>query len=222
MHEIKELAQRVQTLEHSNRRLRVILLSALSLAAMVALMGSASDQTPSVLEAQKCVLRDAGGHVRGSLFATESSWGLVLYNSDSSKGAAFIVSGQGSAAMLMNKKGHPGIAAMASDELHTIEVTDLNTNRTAVELVDNGQGSALAFRDGNGTDRVDIGFPSTGEGTILFNNANSITRTALSEDAGLATFDAKGSFVWAAGFDGFSKEEQKRIREAIQNSMPHR
>jgi hypothetical protein len=163
------------------------------------------------------------GDNRGSLFATDSSWGLVLYNPDSSKGAAFIVSGLGSAAMLMNKKGYGGIAAMASEEANYLAVSDLETNRTSIELKNNGQASMLRFLDGNATDRVTIGLTPASGAAILLNDLGSKTRTALwEENPGLAIFDAEGSFVWSAGFDGLSKEDQKAIRLLMDKSRPHR
>lgn len=66
---------------------------------------------------------------------------------------------------------------------------------------------------------MSLGLLSGGQGAVLLNDANSLTRTALSEDGGLTMFDAKGSFVWSAGFDGLSKEEQETVRKLIQK-MP--
>lgn len=108
------------------------------LTGIAVLMGSGPSPGPPVLEAQKLVLKDAAGHERGSMFTTDSSWGLVLYNADQSKGAAFIVSAKlGSTAILMDKTGHGRVAAWGNN------VADLRTNQTAFELKNNGQGSAL-------------------------------------------------------------------------------
>ena len=87
--------------------------------------------------------------------------------------------------------------------------------KARVELKNSPKGSALGFRDDNGTDRVDVALGSPFGGGIVINDANSITRTILTEDVGLATYDGKGSFLWAAGLDSFDKESQKRIRETI-------
>lgn len=215
-----KLTYRVQQLERFNKRLRAALIVVVLLGGILGLLGMASSQPPSILEAQQFVLKDAAGHQRGSLFASDSSWGLVLYNPDQSKGAAFIITKKfGSAAMLMDRAGHDRIAAYANDDESNFSIADLRTNETAFELKNSGQGSALIFRDGNGTDRVSLGLASGGGAVLLLNDASSVTRTALSEDMGLAQFDAKGEFKWAAGWDGFTKEEQDRMRPYMQKSL---
>jgi len=118
----------------------------------------------------------------------------------------------------MNKKGG-GISAMANEEGNTFAVTDPETLHTAVEVKTTLQGAGLRLVDPAGTDRVDLTLPRTGESGIILNDANSQTRTALLESSpGLATFDAKGAFVWSAGFDGLPKEAQDAIRAFFQKS----
>lgn len=211
------LENRISRLEFSNRRLRRSFVALLLTLAAVLLMGNLPNQSPPVLEAQRFVLKDASGHERGSLFATDTSWGLVLYNPDSSKGAAFIVSNLGSAAMLMNAKGSPGVAAMASDDMNTLSITNLKTGHTAAELKNTAEGSALRFLDANQIDRVDVALPPSGGAAVLFNDPMSKTRTMVSENyPGISTWDQQGSFVWAAGFDGLSKDDQEKIRTLMQ------
>jgi hypothetical protein len=140
MSETRELACRVQKLEHFNKRLRAMLIVVILLVGLVVLMGRSSNQSPPVLEAQRFVLKDSAGHERGSLFTTDSSWGLVLYNPDSSKGAAFIVSTKfGSTSMLMDNAGHGRIAAYANEEGSNINIADIKTNQTAFELKNDQQ-----------------------------------------------------------------------------------
>jgi hypothetical protein len=110
------------------------------------------------------------------------------------------------------------MAAYVTDDESNFMISDIETHKTRFELKNNAQGSALTFRDGNGTDRVGIGFSAAG-GAVVFNDANSTTRTVLDENVGLVTFDPKGSFVWGVGFDKFSKEEQEAMRKIMENSF---
>lgn len=223
MDETRDLINRMARLERTNARLRLLLSLAMLLAGVVILMGNRSTEPPAVLEAQKFVLKDGAGHERGALFTTDVSWGLILYNSDSSKGAAFVVSDSGNAAMLLNKKGESGLTAMATEQANTLAIDDLGTNSTAVELKSVARASVLRFLNTKGIDKVDITVPRTGGAAMLLNDDGSRTRTILSEDyPGLATFNAKGDFVWAAGFDGFSKEEQNAMRTIMQKSASQR
>jgi hypothetical protein len=42
-------------------------------------MGAASP-TPRIIEAENIILRTGGGTERGELFASDTAWGLVLFN----------------------------------------------------------------------------------------------------------------------------------------------
>jgi hypothetical protein len=167
-----------------------------------------------VIEAQRFVLKDAAGRERGSLFANDQVWGLVLYNGDSSKAAALVVTGGSSAVLLNDGQGNSGIAAYAKSDESNLAMFDTK-GHARIELKNSAKGSVLGFRDGNGTDRVDVAFGSPFGGGMVINDANSKTRTALAEEGpGVATYDAKGAILWAAGLDSFDKDTQKRIREA--------
>src|SRR5260370_38796098 len=86
-----------------------------------------------------------------------------------------------------------------------------------IELKNSPKGSVLGLRDDNGTDRVDVAFAAPDGGGVVINDANSTTRTLLGErEPGIATFNPKGSFLWAAGLDTFDKDSQKRIQEAAE------
>jgi hypothetical protein len=217
MTELDQVQVRVRRLELANARLSVLLTLVVLVTTAIVLMGSTGPQK-SVLEAQQFVLKDSAGQERGSLFATESSWGLVLYNRDSSKAAAFFVSDNGNSAMLNDRKGNSRIMAYANDKESNLAMFDVDTHQTKVEVKNNPEGAAIAFRDGNGVDRIGMGLSSAG-GVVTINDANSTTRTVLDANLGLATFDPKGSFVWGAGFDRFSKEEQQAMRKVIEDSM---
>jgi hypothetical protein len=213
---LDELFRRVQWLERSNRRLRVILTGLGLGGATILLMGTVSSpgSVPPVLEAQRVVLKDTAGHERGSLFVTDQSWGLVLYNRDSSKAAALVVTDYGSSVLVNDGHGKSGMAMFAQSDESSLAMFDAN-QKARIELKNNANGSALGFRDGNGTDRVDVAFTPHDGGGIVMNDANSAPRTLLGErEPGLMTFDAKGGFLWAAGLDGFDEDTQKRIRQA--------
>jgi hypothetical protein len=91
-----------------------------------------------------------------------------------------------------------------------------------MELKTNSEASLLRFLDAKGIDRVDLTLMHTGTSALLLNDAASETRTVLNEDSpGLATFDPKGTFVWSAGFDGLSKQEQEKIRVLMQKPKQH-
>jgi hypothetical protein len=217
MTEMDQLLIRIGKIERSNKRLRALLGIAALAAILLLFLGTASTP-PSVLEAQRFVLKDPAGHERGSLFATDKSWGLILYNGDASKGAALVISTVGNSMLINDHKGTPRIAAYASDDQSNFMISDIETHKSKIELKNNPQGSALTFRDGNGTDRVGMGFSAAG-GVVLFNDANSTTRTVLDENVGLITFDPKGSFAWGVGFDKCSKEEQEAMRKIMENSF---
>jgi hypothetical protein len=211
-----ELLLRVQQVERSNRRLRTALAVLALVCATILLMGTVSspESVTPVLEAQRFVLRDASGHERGSLFSTDQSWGLVLYNRDASKAAAIAVTDYGSSVLIDDGHGKSGIAMFAQSDESNLAMFDAN-QKARIELKNNANGSALGFRDGNGIDRVDVAFTPHDGGGIIMNDANSSPRTLLGErEPGLMTFDVKGAFLWAAGLDGFDKDTQKKIRGA--------
>ncbi|HEY2498275.1 MAG TPA: hypothetical protein VGK24_14520 [Candidatus Angelobacter sp.] len=218
MTELKDLMARVDKLESSNKVLRVLLTVTVLTAGLLIVLGVAAP-IPSVLEAQKFVLKDASGHERGSLFTSGTTSGLVLYNPDSSRAAAFVASPGGNSTMLMDHKGNARAFIYVSDDESNLALFDLKTKQPKIELKNAAPGSALVFRDDNGTDRISVGFAPTG-GAVLLNDANSTSRTAIDEDAGLTKFDAKGDFIWMAGFDALDKDEQKRVRDVIQKSLP--
>jgi len=192
----------------------VVAVSVLSVGAIL-LMGSAPI-VPAVLEAQRFVLKDAAGHERGSLFATDSAWGLVLYNRDSSKAAAFSVTDTGSVVMLADHKGNPRDAMLVNDDENSLAMWDKKTNHIKIELKNAAEGSSLAFRDDNGTDRLGLVFSSSAGGGMTINDTNSTTRAAVTEKPpGLTLFDAEGAFVWMSGIDSLDKDEQKRVRDLI-------
>jgi len=203
---VDELLLRVQQLERSNKRLRCFLATLALAGGTVVLMGTAAPQhsVPPVIEAQQFVLKDAAGHERGSLFTNDQVWGLVLYNRDSSKAAALAVTEGSNAVLLNDGQGKSGIAAYAKSDESNLAMFD-------------AKGSVLGLRDDNGTDRVDVAFAAPDGGGVVINDANSTTRTLLGErEPGIATFNPKGSFLWAAGLDSFDKDSQKRIREAAE------
>jgi hypothetical protein len=79
-----EFEDRLARVEKSNRQLKAtVLIFVLGLAAF-AVMG-ASQTAPGTLEVQKIILKDALGNERGQLFATDTIWGLVLFNKNGSK-----------------------------------------------------------------------------------------------------------------------------------------
>lgn len=215
---VDELLLRVQQLERSNKRLRCFLATLALAGGTVVLMGTAAPQhsVPPVIEAQQFVLKDAAGHERGSLFANDQVWGLVLYNRDSSKAAALAVTEGSNAVLLNDGQGKSGIAAYAKSDESNLAMFDAK-GHARIELKNSPKGSVLGLRDDNGTDRVDVAFAAPDGGGVVINDANSTTRTLLGErEPGIATFNPKGSFLWAAGLDSFDKDSQKRIREAAE------
>jgi hypothetical protein len=216
-----ELVLRIEQLERSNNRLRRCFIAITLGAAIIVLMGTAApkQQVPPAIEAQKFVLKDAAGNERGSLFATDAAWGLVLFNSDSSKGVGLVSSTYGNSFMLDDPNGKSGIFMYVNGDERNLAIFDGTTPTARMELKNTPKGSAFGLRDEKGTDRVDVALGPPYGGGIAISDANSITRTVLVEDEpSLVTFDAKGSFQWAAGLDGFDKDSQKRIRVAA-NSL---
>ncbi|HYB71597.1 MAG TPA: hypothetical protein VEH80_13040, partial [Candidatus Bathyarchaeia archaeon] len=63
-----ELTRRLERLERENRRLKLLgLLAAVGLASLTVMGQTAPTQVANAVEAERFVLRDAGGHVRGTL-----------------------------------------------------------------------------------------------------------------------------------------------------------
>ena len=194
---VDDLLFRLQQLERSNKRLRVFLAAFSLVGGIVVLMGTAPTQhsVPAVIEAQQFVLKDAAGHQRGSLFANDQGWELALYNRNSSKAAAIIVTPDSNGILLNDSQGKSGIAAYAKTDESNLAMFDVK-GHAKIEVKNTSKGSALSFRDNNGIDRVDVAFTNVDGGGVVMNDANSKTRTILGErEPGLVTFDPKGSLV---------------------------
>lgn len=73
-----EIYERLNRLERSNRRLKMLLSACLCGGVALFLMGAASN--PKVVEAEKFLLRDSAGVERGEMFASEAARGLVFFN----------------------------------------------------------------------------------------------------------------------------------------------
>jgi hypothetical protein len=134
---MEEIHIRVQQLERSNKRLRGFTTVAILLCGVILLMATTAPQdVPLVIKAQQFVLQDAAGHERASLFTKDNAWGLVLYNGDSTKGAAIIVSEHGNSVLLNDSKEKSGMAMFAKDEESTLGMYD-TTGKTRIELKNN-------------------------------------------------------------------------------------
>jgi hypothetical protein len=164
---------RLEALERDNRRLRrygalLVVGMAMLLGLAVVLVYTRRSVTPEIA-AQRFVLRDAGGNIRGA-------WGVA---EDSSLRLVF-----------QDQAGRPRIkVSLLNDGSAGISLADSGGNPRAVFALETTEGGSLVFADGTGRTRTVLGVSADGSANVVFADRNGATRAGLGVDTrGLGTF----------------------------------
>ncbi len=211
-----EISDRLDRLERSNRNLKTALSGCLCCAVAVMVMGaSATPTTPKVIDAEKVILRDAAGNERGQLFASENSWGLVLFNKNGSKAAALVVSPALNAILLSDQNGNVRQTVTSDLNESHWSVFHPGSDTSQFEVVDNAQGTALSFHDKANNPQVELGVSTKGSALIMSDSQGAIRASMTGQGIGFALFANDGKFQWAPGLDNFSPEEREKIKALV-------
>ncbi len=206
------LEQRLDDLERSNRRMRAGLVVCL-LAAIVLFTMAARPSAPKVLEAEKIVLRDTNGNQRGQLFASEKSWGLVLYTEGGQQALGLIASTTVNGLLISDQNGY-GRQMFTSDKNQTTwGIFHPGSKVAQVEITDKLAGTELVVRDRTDVQRVELGVTDKGPGLAL-SDANGTMRTALS-DGEIASFSEDGKVNWSPEWERLSPEEKQKVKSLL-------
>lgn len=210
------LCERLDRLELSNRRLKAMLSILLCTGAVLLFVGAAA---PKVVEAEKFILRDAGGVARGEIFANENGRGLVFFNKNGERALALLVSDQVNGLIVMDQNGNVRQSITSKMDGSNLSVYHPGSDSAQFEVVDSGLGTAITFRDRTNGDRVSMGISDKGAAVTL-NDKNGAARAVMS-DGGLSfvSFSKDGDIAWSPGWDKFSPEEQRQINRAIRGNL---
>jgi hypothetical protein len=179
------------------------------------MMTGAASPAPKVIEAQKIILRDTAGNERGELFATDTSWGLVLFNKNNTRAASLAVGSEMNVLLLFDQKGNIRQVFSAGMNESACNVLRPGSDSAQFAVTDNPQGTALTVRDGANNDRITLGLSPQGAGIVLA-DANGATRTIMGDSTlGFVVFSKDGALEWSPGWDKFSPDEKKRLRELL-------
>jgi hypothetical protein len=183
--EVRDLVQRLDRLEKRNRRLNGGLIAALTAFSAIVLMGQASP-SPRVVEAQKFVLKDADGNVRGWLAIIGKGSELTLGNANAQPMISLEVSTDsgdlhfyGSRRSGMNfgiNSGNPSISILNAD----------GQGGAGITFAKNGP--SLKLQDGNGFSAV------VGTSEIQNNDRQAKYTSAAS----VTLFDKNKNVIWRA------------------------
>lgn len=164
---------RLEALERDNRRLRrygalLVVGMAMLLGLVVVLVYTRRTVTPEIA-AQRFILRDASGAVRGA-------WGVA---EDSSLRLVF-----------QDQAGRPRIkVSLLNDGSAGISLADSGGKPRAVFALEASEGGSLVFADAAGRPRTVLGVSADGAANVVFADRNGATRAGLGVDTrGLGTF----------------------------------
>lgn len=142
--EFKDIPERLAKLEKQNRRLQGALLGTLIVFSTIILMGQAAP-SPRILEAQKFVLKDGNGNVRGWMGVIGNGSELNLGNANQHPMISLEVSNDagdlhfyGSRRSGMNlgiNSGHPSVSIVGADGVGSTGIA-FGTNGPSVRLED--------------------------------------------------------------------------------------
>ena len=204
------LEKRICDLERSNRRMRAAFSVCLCCAVAMILMG-ASSPAPKVLEAQKIILRDGAGNERGELFATDASAGLILFNKNNSKAAAFVVGSELNALLLFDQNGNIRQSVSSSMDESAWNVYRPGSDPAQFSVLDNAVGTAMTIRDRTSHDRVSLGVSSKGS-IIILADAAGAARAIMGEGLGFASLTSEGTVDWSPEWERLTPEERKQLK----------
>ena len=210
---------RLARLEQSNRRLKAGLLASATLASAAVILGAAAPP-PKVYTAEKFVLVDPNGHERAELSANSKAAALQFINTNGTRGITIASSNDaGNGINLSDAKGHErAFLLVESDGDASLAITRDGLEQETFILQDNSGGTAMAIRDSEGKDRVNLGIGPKGAALAL-SDGNATPRAIIS-DVTLATYDKGGKMNWGAFPEGMTPEERKRVMDTSNLTRP--
>jgi hypothetical protein len=211
-----EIHERLDRLERSNRSLKAVLAVSLCCAVALVVMG-ANSPAPKVIEAQKVILRDNAGNERGELFATDTSWGLVLFNKNNKQAASLVVGSELNGLVLLDQNGNIRQTLTSNMDESAWNLFRPGSDSAQFAVTDNVQGTALTVRDRANNDRVSLGASPKGAAIVLADKDGAPRTIMADSHLGFVTFSKEGELEWSPGWDKMSPEEQKKIRALMQN-----
>lgn len=205
--------QRLARLELSNKRLKAAIVGMLSLVAGAAILGAAAP-APKSISAERFVLIDANGNERAELSANSSAAALQFLNADKSRSLILASGSAGNGLILSDEKGKTRASMFSSDDGSAqISLTKANSDTDSFIVKDSNQGTALAFRDSNGKDRINIGSTNKGA-SLVVNDANETPRAMVAEQ-GVVTYLKGGQVEWASFGESLTPAERKRVMDIV-------
>ncbi len=210
------IEERLEGLERSNRRLKAILSILFCVGAVLLFIGAAA---PKIVEAEKFILRDAGGVERGEIFANENGRGLVFFNKNGERALALLVSDQVNGLIIMDQNGNVRQSISSKVDESSWSIFHPGSDSAQFEVVDNGLGTALTVRDRTNGDRVSLGISNKGAAVTLIDKDGANRAVVTDGNLTFASFSKDGDIAWSPGWDKFSPEEQKQINRAIRGNL---
>jgi hypothetical protein len=187
--------KRLAKLETELNRTRQFALVALIIAAMLLLGAVISAKGGAdVITAEKFILVDDAGRVRGELTTGEYGPGLALYDENGIRRAIF-----GPGLALCNENGFPQAILHVTGDKREIGLSDANC-RIRVSLSTYDDGTSLYLHDENGKSGVGLVVGETGTGLEVYDE-NGGTRIVLAvgeRGPGLYLYDEEGNRIWSA------------------------
>ncbi|HEY0307395.1 MAG TPA: hypothetical protein VGB94_04485 [Acidobacteriaceae bacterium] len=210
--------ERLVRLEKSNKRLKAGMFALLVLISAGVILGAASP-SPKILSAERFVLVDAAGNERAELSSNSKSAALQFLNSNGSKGMVLMTGDAGNGLLVSDMMGKSRANFLAlNDGTASLSLMNANSPNEAFSVKDTTQGTALVVHDGNGKDRLDLGYTEKGASLVVA-DANGTTKAAVTEQ-GMVTFKKGGQLEWASFGEDMKPEERKHIRDLLNSTMP--
>jgi|SRR2546421_7799607 len=211
---VPEILLRLDRLERSNRRLKMAV-SVCSLGAIAMMLMGATSTAPKVVDAEKIILRDSTGNERGQLFANDNAWGLVLFNKNGTKAASLVVSAGLNAVILYDQNGNLRQTITTNLDQSEWNIFHPGSESAQFGIIDNGEGTALSFRNRANNPQVELGVSSKGSSLNLSDSNGGIRAVISGGEIGFASFTKDGNLEWSPRLDQFSPEEKKKIKALV-------
>jgi len=210
--------ERLLRLERSNRRLKAGMAVFGIAAFALAILGAAAP-TPKVLTAERFVLLDSSGRERAELSSNSKSAALQFSNADGSRALIVSAGSTDNAVIIDDKKGQirEGLITGENGDAQIALMHD-GMEQDALSITDNAKGTAMAIRDQNGNERVDVGVTPKG-GSLAVADGNGRVRTAIA-DQGVVSLDANGRLLWGTMYADLAPEDRKRVIDLINATGP--
>ena len=195
--DLQTVVERLEKVEAQNRRLKWAGVLVVVVVCAVVLMGQASPKK-RVVEAERFILRDAGGNMRAWLGVDAKNWvGLSLFDKDEKPRVGLTVYADGSADLkLRDAEGtlRAGLEASADGKTNLVLYDVEERGRVGLFVLGDGLGG-LSLYDAEGKNRVALGVESDGGPYLSFFDAGGKRRIGLNTTSDLprvALNDADG------------------------------